>query len=179
MMMRKKISLKIMSRTYRRLRKVSYPVQTRQGNHVHSFLYSFLSSRIPKTEVKVIDYKDLTFARQSGQGELREREIKVKSKFESLIKEDKTSDLYIVNTDGELTETIKNTFEGHGCQVSVSVLQQENLTALYVLLNKKISIVKLRKLMEKGKRFGLDFFLTKTGMSMLILNKIHNLFPHL
>ena len=61
----------------------------------------------------------------------------------------------------------------------MSVLQQENLTALYVLLNKKISIVKLRKLMEKGKRFGLDFFLTKTGMSMLILNKIHNLFPHL
>ena len=94
-----------------------------------------------------------------------------------LIKENKTSDLYIVNTDEELTDTIKNTFEGHGCKVSVSPVG-ENLVALYVLINKKIKIRKLNKLMEKGKKFGLDFFLTKTGMSMLILNKMTHLFDH-
>ena len=101
----------------------------------------------------------------------------VKCKFVSLMKESKTSDLYIVNTDQDLTETIKNTFEDHGCKVSVSPLG-DNLVALYVLINKKIKIRKLNKLMEKGKKFGLDFFLTKTGMSMLILNKMTNLFDH-
>ena len=95
----------------------------------------------------------------------------------SLMKENKTSDLYILNTDQELTETIKNTFEDHGCKASVSPLA-DNLVALYVLINKRIKIRKLDKLMEKGKKFGLDFFLTKTGMSMLILNKMTNLFDH-
>ena len=101
----------------------------------------------------------------------------MKCKFVSLMKESKTSDLYIVNTDQDLTETIKNTFEDHGCKVSVSPLG-DNLVALYVLINKKIKIRKLNKLMEKGKKFGLDFFLTKTGMSMLILNKMTALFDH-
>ena len=86
--------------------------------------------------------------------------------------------MYIVNTDTELTDTIRKTFEEHGCQVSLSPLE-ENLTAIYILLNKKISIKRLRRLTEKGKKFGLDFFLTKTGMSMLILNRINNLFHHL
>ena len=94
-----------------------------------------------------------------------------------LLKENKTSDLYIINTDQELTETIKNTFEGQGCKVAVCPVG-ENLVALYVLISKKINIRKLDRLMQKGKKFGLNFFLTKMGMSMLILNKMTNLFDH-
>ena len=62
-----------------------------------------------------------------------------------LVRDKARSDLYVVNVDDELTETIKKTFEKHGCQVSVSKLEKD-LIALYVLLNKKISIKKLRKL---------------------------------
>ena len=101
----------------------------------------------------------------------------MKGKFVGLLKENKTSDLYIINTDQELTETIKNTFEGQGCKVAVCPVG-ENLVALYVLISRKINIRKLDRLMQKGKKFGLNFFLTKMGMSMLILNKMTNLFDH-
>ena len=101
----------------------------------------------------------------------------MKDKFVGLLKENKSSDLYIINTDQELTETIKNTFEGQGCHVAVCPVG-ENLVALYVLISKRINIRKLDRLMQKGKKFGLNFFLTKMGMSMLILNKMTNLFDH-
>ena len=92
-----------------------------------------------------------------------------------LVRDKARSDLYVVNVDDELTETIKKTFEKHGCQVSVSKLEKD-LIALYVLLNKKISIKKLRKLIEKGKKFGIDFCLTKTGMTSILLNKVKQIF---
>merc|ERR1711892_1315293 len=92
-----------------------------------------------------------------------------------IVKDKQEGDIYIVNTDNELTETIKKTFEGHGCQVSVSQLEKD-LIALYILLNKKISIKKLRKLIEKGNKFGLQFFLTKTGMTASLFTKVHKIF---
>jgi len=92
-----------------------------------------------------------------------------------IVKDKQEGDIYIVNTDNELTDTIKKTFEGHGCQVSVSQLEKD-LIALYILLNKKISIKKLRKLIEKGNKFGLQFFLTKTGMTSSLLTKVHQIF---
>ena len=137
--------------------------------------YLFVFS-IQNNFIKVED-KEKCFDRPFREKDIKEIEDRVRWKFVGLIKENKTSDLYIVNTDQELTDTIKNTFEGHGCKVSVSPVG-ENLVALYVLINKKIKIRKLNKLMEKGKKFGLDFFLTKTGMSMLILNKMTALFDH-
>ena len=106
------------------------------------------------------------------------REVQVRSKLEVLLRENTRGDLYIINTDEKLTQTIRNTFEEHGCQVSVSKLE-DNLTALYILLSKKMSVRRLKKLVENGRRFGLNFFLTKTGMVMLILNRIRNLFRHL
>jgi len=92
-----------------------------------------------------------------------------------IVKDKQEGDIYIVNTDNELTDIIKKTFEGHGCQVSVSQLEKD-LIALYILLNKKISIKKLRKLIEKGNKFGLQFFLTKTGMTSSLLTKVHQIF---
>eukprot|EP00092_Neocalanus_flemingeri_P103368 GFUD01132274.1.p1 GENE.GFUD01132274.1~~GFUD01132274.1.p1 ORF type:complete len:178 (-),score=42.72 GFUD01132274.1:153-686(-) len=85
-----------------------------------------------------------------------------------IIKEDEEGDLFIVNTDHELTETIGNTFEMHNCKVTVTRLER-GLLALYVLLNKEISMKKLRKLVEKGNKFGLEFFLTKTGITTSLM----------
>ena len=59
-----------------------------------------------------------------------------------ITKEDEECDLYIVNTDHELTETIVNTFEAHNCKVTVSQLERD-LMALYVILDRKIKIKKL------------------------------------
>ena len=92
-----------------------------------------------------------------------------------IVKDKQEGDMFIVNTDKELTDTIKKTFEGHGCQVTVSQLEKD-LIALYILLNKKISIQKLKKLIEKGNKFGLEFFLTKTGMTTSLLSKVHQIF---
>ena len=92
-----------------------------------------------------------------------------------IVKDNNNGDMYIVNTDNELTDIIKKTFETHGCEVSVTQLEKD-LIALFILLNKKISIKKLRKLIEKGKMFGLEFFLTKTGMTSSLLTKVHQLF---
>ena len=92
-----------------------------------------------------------------------------------IVKDNNDGDMYIVNTDNELTDIIKKTFETHGCEVSVTQLEKD-LIALFILLNKKISIKKLRKLIEKGKMFGLEFFLTKTGMSSSLLTKVHQIF---
>ena len=47
-------------------------------------------------------------------------------------------DLYILNPDLELTDTIKETFEAHRCRVQVSGLERD-LVYLYVLLDKKVS----------------------------------------
>jgi len=77
-------------------------------------------------------------------------------------------DLYILNPDPDITETIQKTFETHGCSVTVGGLERD-LAYLYVLLDRKVSIKKLRKLMEKGKKFGLEFFLTKTGLTSALL----------
>ena len=92
-----------------------------------------------------------------------------------IVKDKPEGDMFIVNTDNELTDTIKKTFEGHGCQVTVSQLEKD-LIALYILLNKKISIKKLKKLIERGNKFGLEFFLTKTGMTTSLLSKVHQIF---
>jgi len=92
-----------------------------------------------------------------------------------IVKDREEGDMFIVNTDNELTDTIKNTFEHHGCKVTVSQLEKD-LIALYVLLNRKISIKKLRRLIEKGNKFGLEFFLTKTGMTTSLLSKVHQIF---
>ena len=73
------------------------------------------------------------------------------------MKEDTDGDMYIVNTDNELTDIIKKTFETHGCEVSVTQLEKD-LIALFILLNKKISIKKLKKFLEKGKIFALEFW---------------------
>jgi len=77
-------------------------------------------------------------------------------------------DLYILNPDPDITSTIKKTFEAHGCSVQVSGLERD-LEYLYVLLDRKVSIKRLKKLMEKGKKFGLEFFLTKTGLTSSLL----------
>jgi len=98
-----------------------------------------------------------------------------KKRLVDLVKEDTDGDMYIVNTDNELTDIIKKTFETHGCEVSVTQLEKD-LIALFILLNKRISIKKLKKLIEKGKMFGLEFFLTKTGLTSSLLTKIHQLF---
>jgi len=98
-----------------------------------------------------------------------------KNSLMDMVKDDNDGDMYIVNTDNELTDIIKKTFETHGCEVSVTQLEKD-LIALFILLNKKISIKKLKKLIEKGKRFGLEFFLTKTGMTSSLLTKVHQIF---
>ena len=121
-----------------------------------------------------------TNARDDSKKELKAKETLEDSKDEKvdlldLVRDKARSDLYVVNVDDELTETIKKTFEKHGCQVSVSKLEKDLIT-LYVLLNKKISIKKLRKLIEKGKKFGIDFCLTKTGMTSILLNKVKQIF---
>ena len=92
-----------------------------------------------------------------------------------IVRDKQEGDMYIVNTDHELTDTIKTTFERNGCQVTVSQLERD-LIALYILLNKKIQIKKLRKLIERGKEFGLEFFLTKTGMTSSLMSKVHQIF---
>lgn len=85
-------------------------------------------------------------------------------------------DLYILNPDQEVTQTIQKTFEEHGCSVQVGGLDRD-LVYLYVLLNRKVSIKKLRRLMERGKKFGLEFFLTKTGLtSSLMARNLGKLF---
>ena len=92
-----------------------------------------------------------------------------------LVKGKENCDLYVINTDGDLTDTIKKSFEKHGCTVSVSKVQQD-LIALFILLNQKFSIKKLRVLIDKGKKFGIDFCLTKTGMTTILLSRIKQLF---
>jgi len=76
--------------------------------------------------------------------------------------------LFILNPDLEITSTIKQTFEAHGCEVQVGGVERE-LAYLYVLLDRKVSIKRLRRLMERGKKFGLEFFLTKTGLTSSLL----------
>jgi len=76
--------------------------------------------------------------------------------------------LFILNPDSEITSTIKQTFEAHGCEVQVGGVERE-LAYLYVLLDRKVSIKRLRRLMERGKKFGLEFFLTKTGLTSSLL----------
>merc|ERR1712126_521012 len=82
--------------------------------------------------------------------------------------EGKDRDLWILNPDPEITSIIKKTFEAHGCSVDVGGLERD-LVFLYVLLDRKVSIKRLRKLMEKGKKFGLEFFLTKTGLTSSLM----------
>lgn len=87
--------------------------------------------------------------------------------------------LYILNPDKEITGTIKHTFEAHGCSVQVAGLDQEvqvgglerDLAYLYVLLDRRVSIKRLRRLMERGRRFGLEFFLTKSGLTSSLLSR--------
>ena len=93
----------------------------------------------------------------------------------NLVKDRAESDLYIVNTRKDLTNVIKATFEKHNCQVRVSVLEQD-LATLYIMLHRKVSIKKLRKLIEKGKKFGIHFCITKTGMTTILLSKIKQIF---
>jgi len=76
--------------------------------------------------------------------------------------------LFILNPDLEITSTIKQTFESHGCEVQVGGVERD-LAYLYVLLDRKVSIKRLRRLMERGKKFGLEFFLTKTGLTSSLL----------
>jgi len=76
--------------------------------------------------------------------------------------------LFILNPDLEITSTIKQTFEAHGCEVQVGGVERD-LAYLYVLLDRKVSIKRLRRLMERGKKFGLEFFLTKTGLTSSLL----------
>jgi len=76
--------------------------------------------------------------------------------------------LFILNPDLEITSTIKQTFEAHGCEVKVGGVERD-LAYLYVLLDRKVSIKRLRRLMERGKKFGLEFFLTKTGLTSSLL----------
>jgi len=76
--------------------------------------------------------------------------------------------LFILNPDLEITSTIKQTFEAHGCEVQVGGVERE-LAYLYVLLDRKVSIKRLRRLMERGKKFGLEFFLTRTGLTSSLL----------
>merc|ERR1712240_376934 len=82
--------------------------------------------------------------------------------------EGKDRDLWILNPDPEITSIIKKTFEAHGCSVDVGGLERD-LVFLYVLLDRKVSIKRLRILMEKGKKFGLAFFLTKTGLTSSLM----------
>ena len=103
---------------------------------------------------------------------------KSKGRFKTLhdiVKENRDGDLYIVNTDHELTETIVDTFKKHNCEVTVSQIEVD-LMALYVLLDRKINIKKLRKLVQRGRKFGLEFFVTKTGMTTALMYKIKDIF---
>ena len=95
--------------------------------------------------------------------------------LQDIANEKRNGDLYIVNTDHELTETIVNTFKKHNCEVTVSQLEVD-LMALFVLLDRKINIKKLRKLIERSGKFGLEFFVTKTGMTTALMYKIKDLF---
>ena len=135
------------------------------------YIYDFIY-RLEKNERTKNESEKLDKAKVIVDNGYKENE---KVSLLDLVKNKARSDLYVVNVDDELTQTIKNSFEKHGCKVSVSKLEQDLIT-LYVLLNKKISIRKLRKLIEKGKRFGIDFCLTKTGMTSILLNKLNQLF---
>ena len=101
--------------------------------------------------------------------------MKKKLTLLELVRDSCDSDLYIVNSREEFTNTIKKAFENHNCSVRVTVLEHDLIT-LYVMLNRKISIKKLRKLVEKGKKFGIHFCITKTGMTTILLNKIKQIF---
>ena len=150
---RKKTSLKIMSQISRGLRIVFYLGQIRPAGNWRTLIFSLiLHFRIQKNQLKIINEKGASFDQEqkSLADKLRLREVQVRSKFELLVREVARGDLYIVNTDDKLTQTIRNTFEDHGCQVSVSQLE-DNLTALYILLNKKISIKKTQKADGEGK----------------------------
>jgi len=84
--------------------------------------------------------------------------------------------LFILNPDLEITSTIKQTFESHGCEVQVGGVERD-LAYLYVLLDRKVSIKRLRRLMERGKKFGLEFFLTKTGLTSSLLARLSKSIP--
>ena len=91
-----------------------------------------------------------------------------------IVQEDKAADIYIVNTDHKITETIVNTFEDNDCEVTVAQVEVD-LLALFVLLGRKINMKKLRKVMDRGRKFGLEFFVTKTGMTTSLMAKIQEL----
>merc|ERR1712179_71364 len=76
--------------------------------------------------------------------------------------------LYILNPDLELTNTIKMTFEKHGFSVEVGDVDWTRVY-MYVLLDRKVNNKRLRRLMERGEKFGLEFYLTRTGLTASLL----------
>ena len=83
-------------------------------------------------------------------------------------------DLYIINHDNDITDVLKNTFIDHGCDVTISHLSK-NVVIMNVKMIKTIKIKKLKRLVEKAKKFGIEFFLTKAGLISNILENIYRL----
>merc|ERR1712037_144129 len=126
-------------------------------------------AKINETVAQVVDIK-VEEEEEKKKDSAKKKEVSNKSLLE--VVEAKAGrwnrQLFILNPDLEITSTIKQTFEAHGCEVQVGGVERE-LAYLYVLLDRKVSIKRLRRLMERGKKFGLEFFLTKTGLSSSLL----------
>merc|ERR1719167_1592528 len=140
------------------------------NNNIKKDITRIEESRLPNKFVEVEISKEKTVPKPTSE---TEEEVPISN--ETLLNvlqtkqgEGKDRDLWILNPDPEITSIIKKTFEAHGCSVDVGGLERD-LVFLYVLLDRKVSIKRLRKLMEKGKKFGLEFFLTKTGLTSSLM----------
>merc|ERR1712192_66780 len=128
------------------------------------------NEKAEKSNIKEPQIVDVKVEKEEKKKEYGRGEVSKKSLLE--VVETKAGcwnrQLFILNPDLEITNTIKQTFEAHGCEVQVGGVERD-LAHLYVLLDRKVSIKRLRRLMERGKKFGLEFFLTKTGLTSSLL----------
>ena len=93
----------------------------------------------------------------------------------NIVKDKEECDMYIICHDKTLTTVINQTFKEHRCEVECHQILPD-ITIMNIVLTKKILIHKFEKILEKGRRFGINFFLTKTGMISNIINKICSIF---
>ena len=93
----------------------------------------------------------------------------------NIVKDKEECDIYIVCHDKTLTKVINQTFREHRCHIECYQILPD-IIIMNIFLTKKILISKFQKILVKGKRFGINFFLTKTGMISNIFDKICSFF---
>ena len=87
------------------------------------------------------------------------------------IQDKREGNMHIESDDQNMSSIIKNTFEGHRCQVTCYNIQK-NIIILKIYVNKQIKTDKFKELFKEGKQLGLKVFLTKTGAIGSILDKM-------